>query len=87
MLLCPGSRVSPVPPLNLLEQRQAIGTASDTPAWMEKEWDIELGLKTREWEGRRETKTHIRSLWVYVLNGCNPNLHHFIMELMAFKGG
>lgn len=66
---------------------QAIGRAPDTSAWMEKEWDIELSLEIKEWEDRRERKTHIRSLRGYVLNGCNPKVHHFIRELMAFGSG
>lgn len=66
---------------------RTIGRAPDTSAWTEKEWDIELGLEIRDWEGRRQRKTHIRSLWEYVLNGRNPNVLHFITELMAFKGG
>lgn len=56
-------------------------------AWMEKEWDIELGLDIKEWEDRGERKTHIRSLREYVLNGCNANVHHFIREMMAFGSG
>lgn len=66
---------------------RAFGRAPDTSAWMEKERDIELGLEIKEWEDRRERETHIGSLREYVLNGCNPNVHHFIRELMAFGSG
>lgn len=80
----PSFRTVPCGSLNLLERMQAIGRAPGTSACMEKEWDMELGLEIKEWEDRRERKTHIESLRECVLNGCNPNVRHFIRELMTF---
>lgn len=53
----------------------------------ERERGIELGLNNKEWEDRGERNAHIGSLRECVLNGCHPNMHHFIKELMAFGSG
>lgn len=83
----PSFRPVPCGSLNLLERKQEIGRAPHTSAWMEKEWDIELGVEIKEWEDRRERKTHTGSLREYVLDGCNSSVRHFIRELMAFGSG